>query len=792
MWPNTNLNWPWLFNTSATRPFRTIPWEQKGELYDNQCLRFYLSSVRQPQREFYLSEYAQNLSYVSNDVSSWGSAAQIREFIGDENMPTGRLPWRRAVMQPMHTRLVGAADNISVSAKAVSWTSNVAVRKETALYDRLLKTQAAAMGGPLAEAMAAQGVGMDEDAERDRFENLWTDPYERAMTNLVLAMGEHQKLARMQRKAASNLALSGVCAVHQFANGNNIEAELCEPHEVGWDTDAIRPDFSDGEYCYHMRPMDVAALAEQYQPSKDTLILLEQWANMPNTSAPANASWGWPMQKPLVVTCYFKDIRTIERGFVLKDGEPHYCTINIAGPDGKVEYTDADLIDPPVNQWTSTWTNMEIKMRKQVKEVQRLRYCSVIPWEYMPASLTKYSGVKGQKIEPFKSRSETLKLDVNGQKILQTLSPTGDLILDNGEYELQEYDPDDKYHVALPIKFGSWMYLNGLPIAPLSCIRDIQGMMNAVLSDMMMRMSRAEMPTTVFDNDSLVAAGISSDQAVRNLKVGRAFGIKSMLVGGVNQAIKTTETGLGADFYQRFTIIDRLYQMAQDATGIYDQNFGAPGSEDMLVRVKEMQSRQSGIMLTPFYAALGDLFEQVNQGNAQAGKIFFSSRPWALNQMVGDEGERIILLSKGMTDEQFRVKIKLTTDTEQQQRDVETAIFQQGGYLDRGLLDAREAAKLLASGALMDEMKEGAARFTKRMQEAEKMKAEQQQQAMQAQTMAAADAELSEREMELSKMGVDAGLKQQQIQAKAMTPVVSALSKNLEPMEKSATLDVNV
>jgi hypothetical protein len=772
--------WPWLTIGPVVRPSRLTPWDQKGEAYDDNCATYYLGSIWQPYRNFYLQEYAANLNLAYNGVSSWGSDQVVREFLGDENNPTGRMAWKYAVFQPMHTRLVGAGDGVSVSAKATSWSSNLQTRKEAALYDRLLKSQLAQMGEPLDAAMAAQGVSPDERREEELHENLWTDPYEKAVTNLITAMGKRQNLSRKQRKVASNIALSGVAAIHQFINGNNIEAEVCEPHEVGWDTTAIRPDFSDGEFVYHSRLMDVDAIAEQFQPSKDKIKALDKWANMQSAMFSTMQNPGWPQRKPRVFTVYYKDMQYVERGFVLKDGEPHYCTINMPDPsrkDGKPEYTDNDLIPPPENEWTVTWTDQEWKQKKQVKAVERLRYCTMIPWQYLPGAYTNN--------QPFLKRAQTLD-----PSDLAHVSLTGNMVLESGEYPLQESDPDDKYMVEFPIKFASWMYMGGNAIAPLSCVRDIQGMMNATLSDMLMRMSRAEMPTTVFDHDALAAAGITAAEAVRNLKQGRSFSVKSMLVGGVNQAIKTTETGLGPEFYQRFNIIDKLYQMAQNSTGIYDQNFGAPGGEDQLVRVKEMQSRQSGVMLRPFIAAIQDLFEQVHQANAQAGKKFYAARPWALNQMVGNEGERMLIESKEMTNEQFRVETVLTMDAEQRKQDADNMILMQGGYMDRGLLDAKSAADLLGR-SLPEAVNEGARQFTRRMAEAQKAMAEQQQQQQQAMMAAQQQANLEQQEMELSKLSVDTAMKQEAMERKSAQPIIQAAARHLEPNEQEALEPLN-
>lgn len=770
-----NIFWPWLTMAPIQRPSRLIPEDQKDENYDDRCALWCLGSVNQPSRDFYVREYAANHAMTVNaqGSSSWGNDQQIRELLGDENNPTGRQAWRYAIFQPIHTRLVGSTSGISISAKAVSWTSNLAARLDTALYEQLLMSQAAATGGTMQEAMASKGISPDEDEQEAKFRNLWTDPYERTVTNLITGMGKRQKLRQMQKKVSSHLALSGVAAIKFFSNGNNIEAELCEPNEVGWDPAATRADFSDGAYCYHSYLSDVSSIAERFQPSKAKIMALDAWANMQGGALLNGCANGWQQGKPRIMETYFKDMKYIERGFVLKDGAPHYCTINEPDPaskDGKPLYTDNDLIPPPENEWTVTWTPKEWREKKQSKQIQYLRFCTMIPWQYLPGNFT--GGL------PFEQRKSQFKKDD-----LTLISPTGNLILDSGVYTLQETDPDDKYLVEFPIKFASWMYLGSLAIAPMSCVRDIQGVMNATLSDMMMRMSRAPMPTVVFDEAALTAAGVSVDEAARNVKIGKSFGVKGAIVGSIQNAIKEISIGLGPDFYQRFNILDQLYAMGQNATGVFAQNYGAP-EQDQLVRVKEMQTRQAGLMLQPFNSAFEDVFQQAHQFNAQAGRRFFCSRQWLLNELVGDEGERIMLLSKDMDAEQFRVEIVSTASPEQRKEDARNMILAQGGYVDRQFLDAKTATELLASGALPEDVDDAAARFTKRMAEAQKMQAPKMEQQQTQQMALQARAHIDEQEKELGDQAIDVGLKQEAMQRKSMQPHVQALSEWNKPQEQ--------
>ena len=774
-----NIMWAWPSMSPVSRPPMDIPWEKKDEAYDDTVMRYFLSGMPSVYRDSYLKEYAANLAMVQNEPLSFGSPQMIREFLGDENNPTGRLALRYAIGQAMHTRLVGVAESISVHARAEGWTSNVAARKDAALYERLLKSQMAQAGSPLTEAMAQVGLSPDEDGERDRHENLWTDPYESAISNLIAAMGERQKLTSTIRLAASHLSLSGVVATHHYNNGNHIERDLCEPAEVGWDPSATRENLSDGEFCYVAPLMDVSTIAERFQPAAEVIRHLDRMANLwaRNSSADAGNSMRGP-NKYRVITLYYKDKITVERGFVLDDGTPSYVTINAPGSDGKPKWTDKDLIEPPKTDLTTTWTPAERRAKKQRREAQRLRFCTAIPWEFLPGS------IRGEK-QSYSNRRHIIEAEgPDGQRIVACLSTNGDLVLASGEVPDQEADPDDKFMVEFPIKFATWKYLNGLPTAPLSCVRDMQGITNATLSDMVMRMSRSEIPTTIMDHDAIVGAGITPDQASQNLKQGRSFSIKSSIVGGINQAITTTGNTLGADFYNRFSIIDNWYRMIQNATGVYDQNFGAPSGGDMLVRVKEMQARQSGTMLAPFLGALGELFEQDHQHNASVGKKFYAARPWMLDRMVGDEGARVILLSRDIESEQFRVKVTLAADAEQRRQEARMMVLGQGGYLDRQLLDRTEAARLLSDGALPEDVDRAAARFTRKMDQVAAMQQQQQQQQQQAMAAAQMGAELDRREDDLSNKATNAALKQEQMERKSMQPMMQALSRHIEPQEE--------
>lgn len=719
---------PWIPIAPTSRPSSFVPQDikDKDDAYDTQRARWCISSVDGSTLNSYRREYIANAAMVQNNAgaSSWGATDMIREFLGDTNSPTGRLAFKYPIMQPTHTRMVASIASIAVTPKAVAWTSNVASRRDAALSERLLYAQAASMGGPLGDAMINNtGVSPNPEEEERRFSATWNDPYERALTNLLLASHKHQHLDYAKWQLASNIALSGLGAVGMFPASNRIEAVVCDPLEVIWDPASVKGDFSDGAFVGWCPLMDVEAIAEIYQPKADVIKGLDNWARQ----SPANTTMtagGWPTRRPRVFHIYFKDILTVDRGFVMEDGMPSFVTVNRKIGDAPPKWTDADLIEPPMNEFVATWTPQERRARKVRRMVQVLRYCDFIPWEYLPGAVTQGLPANSRRAKDLRESLCAKGLYFSGS--------CGDVTLAHGEYELQEVDPDNVFGVEFPLKMSTWMYIGGRVVAPMSCVRDVASVMNAVMSDIMHRMARADMPTTIFDTGALAGANITEEEAARNLKTGTPFSVKSQLVGGIPQSITTVGKGLGAEFYNQFNIIDQLYTYAQNLTGLYDQNFGAPG-QDQLVRVKELQNRQSGLMLSPLLYSAEHLFLQIHRFNGSAGKLFFAQRPWLLDAMVGEEGEAAIISSKDMMNEQFRVEVVLSMSPEQERDAARQMILSQGGYLDRQMLDTQTAAALLAKGAVPSDVDDAAERFTRRLAEAQAMQAQAQAEAMQRQ-----------------------------------------------------------
>ena len=161
----------------------------------------------------------------------------------------------------------------------------------------------------VAEAYAKQGISPSPEETEKIFDMTYQDHIIRGANSLMNMLAERSKLDDTKRIVASFMALSGVAAAHCFINGNNLEWEICEPREVGWDTSAMRPDFADGQFVYNCPLMNVSGIAERWQPKADVVMALDTWSRILPGGYNFNA--GWPQSRPRVFTMYWKDIKYV-------------------------------------------------------------------------------------------------------------------------------------------------------------------------------------------------------------------------------------------------------------------------------------------------------------------------------------------------------------------------------------------------------------------------------------------------------------------------------------------------
>mgnify|MGYP006921326600 CR=1 FL=1 len=754
--------WAWVNVQTVVRPSRLLPNSQKDEYYDASCARYYLGMQQASQVNTFRQAYNINALYATN--SRWGEAEDEKLFLGDSVNPTGRVALQYPLVQPTLTRLRGVASNISIFPIATAATSYAKTRKEAKKKQAMLYSQAAQAGPMMAAAYAPMGISPDEGETEDMFENSYQDDLELAASNLMEMISEENGLDDQKREVAEQMALSGLTAFHASVQGSRLVWELCDSNEVGWDPSCIRADFADGEYVFTCPLYSVSTIAERWQPKKKSIEDLDRWANITTSNYTAA---GWPQMRPRVFTVYWKDIDTVERGYVLKDGEPHLCTINRPDKERRGDepmYTDADLIPPPENKYTAAWTDAEWASRKTTRYVEVIRYCSLIPWEYLPGAYTD------NKV--FKDRMSARSI-IEGRGTV-----TGDLILASGICDLQEVDPDDSYQKGFPLKMSAWTLIAGNVVAPLTAAISPQRMMNQITSDLMWRLRKAGNKSVALDSDAIAGSSMSHSEIINALKEGDPIDMKGAVTNGLQQAVQNIDTSPGNSFYQMFAMLPQIKAIAESGTGVYESNFGAPQGQDQLVGTLQLQLQQAGVMQVPFNAAVAHLYEQVHQYDVQAGKQHYARYPWILSQMVGDSGMEAIMVSREMMIEQFRIRVELTEDAAQQRIMADNMIIPQ--LLAEGSLDLLTANKLRGK-AFPHQCYRAAEKFCMMKAKADAQAAKQQQIQMQQQQMALEDAQIRDEEAEVAKQDTDAKLKMAAINQKMAQPEIQAAADWMKP-----------
>lgn len=737
----------WIEIAPEERPERTLPESEKDtEDYHLKCARHYAGRHQGWYSDWFRMMAAINTGFANEQL--WGMPEDKEMFLMNKGVTTTRRALKSPLIRPMVTRLVGQLSRVSVQAEAKAATQAATTRRENAMKQAVLFARAAQQGGPMAEAMGSMGVEPDEEKMSRMAEQTFQDMFVIATNSILTMCSQKNNLEAMRKTIGEQLAVSGMAAMHAYTHGSELRWEPLMHEEVIFDTSCNKPDFTDMEYCGLMKIVNVPDLAERYQPKKEVIKQLDSLSRAPN--ADANRQWTRDAG-PRVATIYWKDIRWVEKGFVEGLSGPELVDIDEIDPDTKKpRYTEADLIDPPQNQYTAHWTG-----KTDRRCVQYIRYCTFIPREYTPNMSGSTAG------DPTASKSE-------------------DVVLSYGVYQLQETHSDDVYTVNFPIKFSTWSYISGYVVAPVSAAVSPQRVMNQVLSDVVWRMSKAKGTSRAFDPHAITAVpGQTIKQFLHDAAEGDDVILKATHLGGIPQAMGEIQGGYDKGLFEGLGILENLRDIAENSTGIFKENYGAPDGPNQLVGVKQLQLQQASVMQQPFYDAVQRLYEQVHQFNAQAGRQWYIRHPWVLEDMVGTEGRDVLDVAGDYQYEQFRVEVKLALNSDEIKQATDQLALQ---FYQLQLADGVTATQGLGK-EYPEQLYSRVAQYNKEAKEAAIAQAEADAAAAQEAALMQEEAALAQQETDLYGQMVDASLKADQINQKAQAPITHALVESLKPQD---------
>jgi hypothetical protein len=215
-------------------------------------------------------------------------------------------------------------------------------------------------------------------------------------------------------------------------------------------------------------------------------------------------------------------------------------------------------------------------------------------------------------------------------------------------------------------------------------------MINRILSVAENQINNSRGAGTFYDKSMVDAQGGESE-LLRNMNQSRPVGINAK-GRGIQNAVSQYDGTVKQGTMVLFNIVDVLNMQVQRMTGINEALKGENTGSDQLVGVTQLMIQRGSLMQEPFYNAVTEIFLQCYQSIATVGKRIYADNERELTMAVGDNGYKIIKITKDMSLEDFKCFVKRENTEEVLTRAGDQMLLQ---YLQLGLIDKDSYAVLV-------------------------------------------------------------------------------------------------
>lgn len=624
--------------------------------------------------------------------NQWILSEDLGAFLTDESGGArNRVKWVENLIRPMVLQWIGQAIRMQFNAKAVNISPLSKDRKDEALAEMLLNTAiASTLSGDAAQSFRSQhGVGEDEQETAEIFENIYVDKYTKSVNNLLRWVKEHNDFDSAINQLALYQAITGMSVYKGYEMNGEYIWKVQDPDYFFFDRAAKRPDLKDAHYMGDFSYMLPTDIFERWQNiSEQSRMNIERYAISNNTSF--QSAWnmyGVTQGRCPVIETYWKDSEKYEYGYVMEDG---YETLVQIGD----KYKDKDLIIPK-NENYKKWIG---KGKKKAMYCDILRYCI-----FTPSEIT--GNEKGK-----------------------------DIIYEYGILPYQEEDCLSPFNISFPYKVQCWNYFAGEVQSPIHDVISPQRILNRGLSASESMLNNSRGAGTAISKNAVDGQG-GEDELLRNINQS-----KPIIVDDRNMGIQNVVGSYGNTLAAISPAMDFVAQarvVIQNCTGVNEAMMGTGGKASDLVGVKEIQVARGSLIQEHFYECLANVMLQTYQSVASVGLRIYADSKRKLSLIVGDEESDVIIISKDLLPEAFRVFIHRASPDAQSKAD---SITMGTNLFQLGLLGEAQVAELASLGNI-DEVGRLMNQFRKEKMFAQMKQAQaapqQQAEALQAQAAAA-------------------------------------------------------
>jgi len=613
-------------NFSGTKPNR-VNGRVKDEQYHLDYAQWCTTSgLNHSLHDPWVERTRRNKRFYKND--QW-EPEDISVFLNDNsNQPLQRIRMGINQIRPMVEQYRGNSIFLQINASAKNISPFAIRRRDMELEKKFFQTDTATEFPDSGQRIRQvdQTIGRDRGETQRIFENLYVDQYTEAINVLLQNIASRNKFKEeKQMEVAIDLAFSGLAAQEYVSEGSHFQWNTIESEYMILDRSAKKTNFRDSSFVGYWKPMDPAYIAEKWQLEQEVISSMDETVrNVRSQISTSGFNLSYESHLIPVFTMYWIDSDKQEYGYVIDAyGSTRLEPINYVFPgDKEARYTSEDVVDPP-----DTKRAKILFGNKKSKSIytQSVRYCKFITVESI-------SGVGGK------------------QK---------DIALEWGLIPYQEVSLSDPLNSKLPIKMTAWAMVDGDVFSPLDDAIDPQRFVNRVISATEQTINTSGGKGIVIDEDS-VEDGMM-EEVERNVKNGAPIRVRSR-GKGITNTVGNYDTTPGRTAYDMFGIVPVIKSLVDSSTGQNEALRGESTGSDQLVGVTEILLQRGSLMQQPFYYAITNLFLQMYEASATAGKMNYIDNEEELVDFTGDDNGRIIKLSKDMINEDMAVYIEQEND----------------------------------------------------------------------------------------------------------------------------------
>lgn len=686
-----------LLSSGVNRPNRLK--DKKDALYHARWARYAAYDANNYLQQQFIARTKVNKRFYKGE--QWIIEEDLEAFFKDETgQERNRLKIIHNIIRPMIEQYRGNAIRMKINYRAKSVSQKAINRREAKLNEMRFYTHVANkinLPGIAEDMRSKMPIGKSEAETQQMFDNMWVDNYAEDINALLRYVSELNKFDEKQVRIAEEIAFSGVAVMQEYEHNGNQYFELCRSEDYFFDRSCKEYDHSDAEYWGRQNYMNATDIYEDYPDiTSDERKAIEAYAATYQKNQTTEEQMMFGGKVP-VLKVYWRDLAVYEYGYVMDEfGYPYLTKINFTY-EGEEEprYTDKDLIEVDSERARRVLKG-KIKRKLYIDE---MRYCNFIPQEVI----------------------STVQNDTQG-----------DIILDYGIVPYQETDNLDISNVKSPFKVYCWGYVDGEILSPVDDAINPQRFLNRLLSVAENQINNSRGSGTIYDKSIIDPQGGEAEM-IKNMNQSKPIGVNAR-GRGIQNVVGSYDASINKGTMVMFDIMNTIKAQLKDVTGLNEAIQGESMGSDQLVGVTQLMIQRGSLMQEPFYNAITMVFSQCYQSIATVGKRIYADNERELAIAVGDEGARILKISKDMKSEDFRVFIKRENSEEMLMQAGNSMLLSllQLGFIDKQVFSTLynrstpdEVAQALRQSAKLDiekqRMQDAA---TQKLDEEEKLQAQ--------------------------------------------------------------------